>query len=137
MAEESLDQFRRKAHFDLWLHQNNLFWSRFQLLYYLQGAYFLVVGAGDLQRPFVFAALVTIVFFTSYLWIVLNQDRSHRNWHRHVLMNDFGFDPLRDNIAGFTFIDKKRIEGLFQRVLFFPLMLIDGGAAAWGNWRVP
>jgi hypothetical protein len=91
--------FQRKAYFDLWLHQNLLFWGRFTLLYTIQGAFFLVAWTMKAEPTFVHFALGVTLIFMVWLYSTLDQDRQLRNWHAHVLKTRFGFDPLPPKIT--------------------------------------
>jgi hypothetical protein len=45
MHDQSQLEFERKARFDLWIHQNTLFWDRLKILALLQAAYFAAIAS--------------------------------------------------------------------------------------------
>ena len=59
-------EFDRKARFDLWTHQNLLFWDRFKVLGIIQAAYFTALNAirGDLFLMYcalIVTGIVTVI----------------------------------------------------------------------------
>jgi hypothetical protein len=117
--------FQRKAHFDLWLHQNQLFWSRFQLLYIIQGAFFLLVWTMKTELRLVHIVLLATLMLMIWLYSSLDQDRRLRNHHAHMLKVRFGFDPLPSEITTWKWIPSIFWELSFQVSVFLIFVAAD------------
>jgi hypothetical protein len=123
---EKIDRdFQRKAYFDLWLHQNILFWGRFQLLYIIQGAFFVVAWTMKAEPALVHYALAITLIFMIWLYSTLDQDRRLRNWHAHILKIRFGFDPLPPKITTWKSIPPVFWEISFQLSVFLIFVTAD------------
>jgi hypothetical protein len=129
MDEKSDQDFKRKAHFDLWLHQNQLFWSRFQLLYIIQGAFFIIISTIKSEKSLIYIALAVTLVLMAWLYSTLDQDRRLRNHHAHKLKVQFKFDPLPETITTPRWFSSSAIEILFQLSIFVPFVFIDSFAA--------
>ena|ERR1700731_812528 len=125
MSETPDREFRRKACFDLWMHQNNLFWSRFQLLYVVQGSFFLAVAALKNTPLFIGIALLMTLYLTGWLYSTVDQDRQLRNRWAEILKTEFNFDPLPAKLATTPGVLQTTLEAVFQYSVFIPFAFVD------------
>jgi hypothetical protein len=137
MNKQSDREFQRKAYLDLWLHQNQLFWSRFQLLYIIQGAFFVVVSTIRSEKPLINIALGITLVFMAWLYSTLDQDRRLRNSHARILKVKFGFDPLPSKITTPKRLSTQFTEVTFQLCIFIPFAIIDIFAACYWVTSIP
>jgi hypothetical protein len=87
---------RFKARVDLWMHCNNLMWSRLQPLSFVQVAYFAVsayIIQGNLAFYLAMIALMVAAIFTILLLGLSVNERNDRNIQGEILIKEFGFDP--------------------------------------------
>ena len=132
MSERPDREFQRKAHFDLWLHQNQLFWSRFQLLYIVQASFFVIIATIRSERLLVYVALGVTLIFMAWLYSTLDQDRRLRNFHARKLKDDYGFDPLPPEVTTPERLSPQILEIAFQISIFLPFVVMDIYVAYWG-----
>lgn len=88
------DQFKSRT--DLWIHCNNLMWSRLQPLFFIQAAYFAVaayLAKSNSKELLLYAFLITLLFLI-YLTVVVFADRTHRDRHGMFIYNEYGIDLL-------------------------------------------
>lgn len=119
------DSFRPKLHLDLWIHQNQLFWSRFQLLYIIQAGFFLILAA---VRPSpVFTAVVVFVayYFLIWLYFTIDNDRRLRNHHAAVLRQEYGFEPVPTPLVARFGVSPAFWEIAFQLAIFGVFAVVD------------
>jgi hypothetical protein len=135
MVETPDNEFRRKACFDLWMHQNNLLWSRFQLLYIVQGSFFLAVPALKNTPIFIGIALLLTLYLTGWLYNTVDQDRRLRNDWAEILKKEFNFDPLPAKQATTPGVLQGTLEIIFQVSIFIPLAIVDLIAALYWATR--
>lgn len=122
-------EFQRQARFDLWMHQNELFWGRFQLLYFLQGALFAITAALGKNEPrLVHTVLYVTLLLMAWLYSTLDQDRRLRNVHGRILKRKHGFDLLPPDATGASWLPQAFWEHAFQGSVF--LFFIFGDVVA-------
>jgi hypothetical protein len=127
--EKQLNEFQRKSHFDLWMHQNQLFWSRFQLLNFIQIAYFLIISAIRSEKHYVWTAFGPTLLLLVWLFSTTDQDRRLRNWHASMLKTKYAFDPLPAKVTTVKWIPPEWIELAFELSIFLPFAVGDYLAA--------
>jgi hypothetical protein len=86
------DDARAKMHVDLYIHQNVLLWSRFQSLYWIEGAFYAAAyySGGDVW--ILTGILLVSTALLGYLYLVNYADMRLRNLHRRELQLR-GFNP--------------------------------------------
>jgi hypothetical protein len=131
MSETPDREFRRKAHFDLWVHQNTLFWSRFPLLGVLQGGFFAIAVALKGHALLVGSALALTLILSMVLYNTVDQDRQHRNRNEKILKDDFGFELRSSKLSTVPLLSVTAMEVLFQLVVFLPFAVVDLVVAVW------
>jgi len=131
MGEQTDRDFRRKAHFDLWTHQNTLFWSRFPLLGILQGAFFAIAAALKGQAMLVGAALALTLFLSIILYNTVDQDRQHRNRNEKILKDEFGFELRSPALSTVPMLSVSAMEVIFQLSIFLPFAVVDLIVGLW------
>jgi hypothetical protein len=105
MIETPNTEARFKARLDLWMHANNLMWSRLQPLNYLQVAYFIVSGYLIESRANVnilipTAVFAVAVFYQTMLLLLVVNERNDRDMQGEILVKKFGFDPTEYSEEG-------------------------------------
>jgi hypothetical protein len=125
MHKPSDDDFQRKARFDLWLHQNTMFWSRFQLLYILQASFFVIYSTIRRDRLVVCVVLGVTLLFMVMLFSILDTDRRLRNYNARKLKDDYEYDPLPQKVTAPRLIPPQLIELGFQILMFAPFIFAD------------
>lgn len=124
MTDQADVEFRRKASLDLWLHQNTLFWTRFNLLYLIQGSFFLMVKESSNSKRLIWIVLGITALLMVWLYLTVRKDRLLRNLNANRLKNDFRFDPLPDGIASGG-MSARFLENFFEISVFAMIFALD------------
>jgi hypothetical protein len=139
MADDARYEFERKARFDLWTHQNLLFWDRFKVLAIVQAAFFGVLSAVKGDPPLMWGAVAVTAILMIILFNTIETDRRLRNYNALKLRVQFKFDPLPAHqtlpwVARILGISSTQYEYLFQAFVFLLFAVIDG-VAIWQYMR--
>jgi hypothetical protein len=130
MDEKPTPDARLKAHVDLWIHGDRLVWSRLQLVYFVQFAFFSVAGYMRENDRLVIASCMLAVFLHLYILIIVHFDAQFRDKHADILLDRYELDA---NKYGLERLEKPLMVGFFKpflRVfLFFCWIPIDVAVA--------
>jgi hypothetical protein len=105
MPENITPDARFKARVDLWMHSNNVLWSRLQPLYFIQIAYFAVsayVVQHELSIHLQTAAFSLSLIFQALLLSLAVNEKNDRDMQAKILVKEFGFDPTEYSEKGQT-----------------------------------
>jgi hypothetical protein len=104
---------RFRAHVDLWMHSNNLMWTRLQPLYFIQASYFAVVlflSNKPEDHSLIWVALGISAVMHSFLIVLVVNERQDRNKQGLLIWREFGFDVTEYRLIK---------DGLLERFMWF------------------
>jgi hypothetical protein len=135
MADDKQIEFERRARFDLWTHQNLLFWDRFKILAIIHAAYFGVLAAVKGDPPLMWGTVTVTGILMAILFATLEGDRRLRNFNALKLRTKFSFDPLPAHttlpwLCTVLGISPNQFEIIFQVFVFLLFGSIDA-LAVW------
>jgi hypothetical protein len=127
--KKSAAEFARKAHFDLWIHQNQLYWGRFSTLAILQAGSLAAMYSVKGSKPLLWCVLMGTMVLMIWLYRTAFIDRKLRNIHATELAQNFDFDPVPASSALGIFGGlrgyREIIEILYDSPIFLALMAAD------------